>query len=626
MPRRGALSFLLLALSAVVAPARPADSLPLVQPNDNRTPTGHLTAGVLELRLELREARWYPGDETGIHRDVYAFAESGRDPQSSGPLIRVPEGTRIHANIRNFLPAAARLYGLHRHPGDAKDSLLLAAGETREVQFLVGEPGTYLYWAATSDKPIDLREPADTLLSGAFIVDPPGAQPDDRIFVIGIWNKGVSGSPDFEELPTINGKSWPFTERLTHKIGDSTRWRILNPSFSEHAMHLHGFYFTVEGQGDGERYEHFAPDQRHLAVTELINPGHVFEMSWTPSRPGNWLFHCHMVVHIDAPSPPASSTDPGSPDRPPHDHLASMAGLVLGITVEPGAAPAAHATAPAPIVAARKLQLLISDNPGKLPLYHLELNDPKASAPPAGKSPPTTLLGPPIVLTRGELSEIEIKNASSNPTAIHWHGIELESYYDGVVGWTGSGQQRTPPIPPGTSFVARMTPPRAGTFIYHTHWHDKAQLLNGLYGPLIVLEPGQTYDSEHDRVFVLSMGRYAPFGLVLLVNGHPQPDPIELQTGQLYRLRFINICDDAADLRLRLTAKDAPVQWEAVAKDGADLPPQQRKFVTADMAITVGETYDFEYQSPTPGLAELKVWEPSFPSSVTQPLNFATAK
>ena len=74
----------------------------------------------------------------------------------------------------------------------------------------------------------------------------------------------------------------------------------------------------------------------------------------------------------------------------------------------------------------------------------------------------------------------------NNPTAIHWHGIELESYYDGVPGWTGSGQHSTPVIAPGTSFVARMAPPRAGTFIYHTHWHDKTQLLNGIYGPLNV--------------------------------------------------------------------------------------------------------------------------------------------
>lgn len=79
---------------------------------------------------------------------------------------------------------------------------------------------------------------------------------------------------------------------------------------------------------------------------------------------------------------------------------------------------------------------------------------------------------------------------------MHWHGIELESYYDGVPGWTGRGPQVTPVIAPGEEFVARFAPPRAGTFIYHTHWHDIVQLAGGLAGPLVVLEPGEEFDAE----------------------------------------------------------------------------------------------------------------------------------
>jgi FtsP/CotA-like multicopper oxidase with cupredoxin domain len=215
---------------------------------------------------------------------------------------------------------------------------------------------------------------------------------------------------------------------------------------------------------------------------------------------------------------------------------------------------------------------------------------------------------------------------SGNPTAIHWHGIELESYYDGVAGWTGSGQQITPPVEPGSSFAARMTPPRAGTFIYHTHWHDNAQILNALYGPLIVLEPGQKYDPEHDKTFVFSMGKPDPWGFMLLINGHPQPDPVELHTATRYRLRLINITDNAADLRVRLTNKGTPVQWKVIAKDGTDLPPAQLKSSTADMGITVGETYDVEFQAETPGLADLEIRQPSFPTPVTLPLKFVEAK
>jgi FtsP/CotA-like multicopper oxidase with cupredoxin domain len=46
-------------------------------------------------------------------------------------------------------------------------------------------------------------------------------------------------------------------------------------------------------------------------------------------------------------------------------------------------------------------------------------------------------------------------------------------------------------IKPGGSFVVRFTPPRAGTFMYHTPLNDEAQISSGLYVPLIVVEPGK---------------------------------------------------------------------------------------------------------------------------------------
>ena len=50
-----------------------------------------------------------------------------------------------------------------------------------------------------------------------------------------------------------------------------------------------------------------------------------------------------------------------------------------------------------------------------------------------------------------------------------------------------------------------MMPPRAGTFIYHTHWHSDAQLAGGLYGPLIALEPGERYDPDSDHIVILGL-------------------------------------------------------------------------------------------------------------------------
>ena len=108
---------LLVLFSAWASPAENS-SLPLVMANDNRTPAGELKNGVLNLRLELRQGRWYPEDEGGGYRDVYAYAEEGHAPQSSGPLIRVPQGTQIHATIHNTLPLPVVV-----KPVDADNSL-----------------------------------------------------------------------------------------------------------------------------------------------------------------------------------------------------------------------------------------------------------------------------------------------------------------------------------------------------------------------------------------------------------------------------------------------------------------------------------------------------------------------
>lgn len=610
--RNGFIGFCLL-LACGTCAAKP---LPTVAANDNRTPAGVLRDGALNVQLELREGRWYPEKDDGPYRDVYAFAEAKHAPQASGPLIRVPEGTKIRATIRNALPVAAKVYGLHTHPGDSKDALTLAPGETRELEFLAGDRGAYLYWATTSDHTLLNREGPESELSGAFVVDAPGERPDDHIFVVDMWNDPET----HQQIATFNGKSWPYTDRLMLDVAKTYRWRIINASADTHAMHLHGFYFKREGAGDGERYEQIPEDRRREVVTEPIDAGHVFDMSWTPDRAGNWLFHCHMMVHMMPPRV-LYPKDDHSAGHEEHEHTAGMGGLVIGLTVRP------DRNAPTLVAAkdSRKLQLEISENADKIPLYRVAVNDPKVVATPDPDQPPH-LLGPPLVLTRGEETEIEVKNMTTSPTAIHWHGIELESYYDGVPGWTGSGGRLSPPVAPGSSFVARMAPPRAGTFIYHTHWHDRQQLLNGMYGPLIVLEPGQAFDPEHDKIFIVSIGDYAPFGEMMLINGSPGPIPVALKVGTRYRLRFINITVNDSDVRVKLASKQVPVEWKIVAQDGAELPQALQTLAPADVALPVGSTLDVEYQSDVEGYVEMQVASPGFQGLVMQPLDFVAAQ
>jgi manganese oxidase len=598
-----------------------SEQLPLsaIVANDNRASAGNFKDGVLELHLELRQARWYAEAPDGVYEEVYAFAEQGHSPQSPGPLLRMSEGTTVHVTIHNSLPSAAKVYGLHSHPGDPEAAMQVNAGESREMRFDAGARGTYMYWATTSGAHLDRseeRQGEETLLTGAFIVDPPGTRQQDRILVITTWEKIDFSTGQGGMILAINGKSWPATERLTYKVGETVHWRVINATSAAHAMHLHGFFFNVDGVGDLAHFVRYAEPQRRKAVTEGVEPGHSFDMTWTPDRAGNWLFHCHMIGHMSTQLTLHPATSKPAADTAEHDRSSGMGGLVMGITVVPNGN---KESAPAEVKNARKLQLVISENPEKVPLFRLDLND---SAVPRNlndeKQP--ALIGPPIILTRGEPAEIEVKNQSSSPTAIHWHGMELESYYDGVPGWSGSGGQTTPAIAPGTSFVARMTPPRAGTFIYHSHWHDQTAIHNGLYGPLIVVEPGQKFDADTEHIFLFSVGVYRPLGFMMLINGHPAPDPLMLHRGRSYRFRLINITDEGADLRVRLVSSNKILSWKVVARDGADLPPAQVVTSDADMNLPVGSTCDVEITLENPGVNELQISSRDLLSMTMYPL------
>lgn len=597
--------FLLLVYTASVAADAP--DLPVVAANDNRTSAGELKNGKLTLRLELRRARWYPDRDTGPSIALHAFGEAGKAPQLPAPLIRVPQGTEIIATVQNLLPAAVTVYGLHSHVANANDTFEVAAGATREVRFKVGPAGTYTYWATTSHAKLEARLPDDMQLSGAFVVDPPGKVAADRIFVLGLW------IPDTKVLAknvaSINGKSWPYTEPLSARIGETASWRVINGSIVAHAMHLHGFYFQVGSLGDGQTDTLYASDRRPSVVTQHVPPGGTMSMAWAPDREGTWLFHCHMAVHMSPHMVIPGDTDPTAHTEHA-DASGGMGGLVLGVKVTGETAKAPRG----PAADIRQLKLVMSERETGWPRFKLDLQDALfAGAKPVETTTivPPPVFGPLIVLTRGQPAEIEVVNNFKDSTAIHWHGMELESLYDGVPGISGDSHQTTPPILPGASFVAKFTPRRAGTFMYHTHWHDEEQIVSGVYGPLIVLEPGDKFDPVREKIFLFSTGSMPrPLVPALLLNGTPQPFRMRLRTGEKYRFRMINITDNGVEMQVSLSEAGRPVQWKAVAKDGAELPAPLATAIPARGVLTVGETRDFEYQSSSPAQLQMEAFLP----------------
>ena len=607
--------------AAAVAVAAAGQFLPVIRSNQNHHPAGELRNGVLTLQLEVGKGIWHPESEDGSALPIYAFGQAGQALQNPGPLIRVPQGTEIHVSVHNTLPLPISVYGLAEPGAGDRQALHLAPGATQSAIFKARTPGVYFYWGATHSTELSTRRGADSQLNGAIVVDPPGRSPKDEIFVISVMANGPPAVAD-EILASINGKSWPYTERFQYAIGEPVKWRWINASDEAHALHLHGFYYRVDAFNRDGRIENYSGNLRPRVVTQQIRQGETFDMSWSPERAGRWLFHCHMLAHMVPPTLPSDAL-PNSAAAHAEEHAAhdamGMGQLILGVTVpaRPGD------PAPPPWHADRHLRLVISDPANRDSPYALQLSESAQAT--AGTAKPK-LMGPPIVLRRGEPVEIEVVNHLPQPTAIHWHGIELESYYDGVPGWSGAATEITPPIAPGASFIARMAPPRAGTFIYHTHWHDASQLTRGIYGPLIVLPPAEKFDPASDLIFLFSAGEFDTLGPMFLVNGRPQLPALRLQTGKRYRLRLINISPDNVATQVSLHDGHGPVQWQIIAKDGADLAPEAIKSTAAEMPITVGETYDAEFETDAPKELLLDFYLPGPKVHTTETLVFAPAK
>lgn len=591
----------ILATPSLTPVAQARSDFERVSINDNRVPAGTLVGNTLTIHLEARLGQWRPDGETGLPVTVKAFAVAGGPLQVPGPLFRVPEGTQIRALVRNRLNEPMAIHGLYARPGDVGDHKLIPPGETREFTFASGVPGTYYYWAAAdAATPLNQRRGIDTQLTGAFVIDPAGRAPADRVLLISSWGNDVpAGQPGGVFRFAINGRSWPHTERLAYAVGETVRMRIINGGAAVHPMHLHGFYFNVDSRGVEDKDTGYGTSSSpRIAVTERLAPGQSFALTWKPTRPGNWLFHCHDNVHLDYGgnldgSPPATA---GAHKHVANHALEMMAGPVMGIAVTGKSLEGDRGRG----VKRRKMRLIAEVDDGgtsEEPAFGYVLDAGTDGVP--ARQP--YLPGPTLLLKKGEPVTITVVNRLPEPTAVHWHGIELESYYDGVPDYAGEGRRTAPPIAPGKSFEARFTPPRSGTFIYHTHLDDTRQQRAGLTGALLVVDDPLRYDPSRDFVMLITVPRKAADNAVVLINGSSSPPARTLRVGQTYRFRFINVHTFRPSMRMRLLKDTMLQRWRAIAKDGMDLPPDLVVEAPSEVQMGNGETYDFEYVPTTPG-------------------------
>jgi FtsP/CotA-like multicopper oxidase with cupredoxin domain len=567
--------------AALPCPPDSVDSAPIAAANNGTMPAGVVFADTLDVQLDIRVATLLPEGDEGARLDVVTFGESGIGPSVPGPLVRAPAGTTVLARVCNTLPDTVWLVGL----ADRGDTVVAPPGFTVESVFTLDAPGIRVYRGVTREDTVFRPFGPSATLAGAIVADGPDRW-GDRVLVITDWAPESDGD---RFALQVNGLSWPHTERFRHAVGDTVRWIVVNASPVEHPMHLHGFHFLVSARSSAAYDSLYSADRRRLAVTELLLMDESMALEWVPERGGRWLFHCHIASHMD------DVQRSWMLGLDPSDQIAmhttnhaetAMAGLVVGIEVTGD--PAMGLADGAPV---RRERLVVNDRPGVYPDgdpglgFVLQRGDEPA---------PDSIVvpGPPIVLVRGEPAEINVVNRTATPTSVHWHGLEIESFFDGVPGWTGDVRRTTPLIAPGDSFLVRLAPPRAGTYIYHSHADELRQLGSGLFGPVVVLDPAQTFDPATDHFLIFSMaGPNLDIAPIVANNG---ADPVlDLEAGRTHRIRIINItADDLVGLEIH--DADGPVSWRIVAFDGADAPPALRTAQPASLITGPGETVDVE--------------------------------
>tara|TARA_B100000945_G_scaffold320738_1_gene331822 strand:- start:3647 stop:5746 length:2100 start_codon:yes stop_codon:yes gene_type:complete len=229
-------------------------------------------------------------------------------------------------------------------------------------------------------------------------------------------------------------------------------------------------------------------------------------------------------------------------------------------------------------------------------------------------------------------------------SSIHWHGLLLPNFYDGVP------YLSTPPIEPGKTLKYEFAIKQNGTYWYHSHTMLQEQ--SGIYGPFVI-QPKEKTDLEYDKELVLLLsdwtnekprdvqrflkrgtewynirkGTATPLNQVIargalgaqvdfwrqrmegadiadiyypafLINGEEKIEYPEFKPGEKVRLRII---DGSASTSFWMTfGGEDPLM---VAADGKDVVPVRKN----KTFIGVAETYDFIVTIPDNGKLEYKI-------------------
>ncbi len=260
---------------------------PILEPTilDDGTKLFELTAAITKWEVS-------PGEF------VDAWTYNGVVP---GPQIKVDVGDKVQVQLTNNTPLGTDIHWHGIHTPNDQDGVSpftqepILNGETYTYEFVADEPAIGMYHAHLHSQTSVINGmfaaftigeapvPYGETISGVTI-------PDEIDFAVDqpmvLNDAGVIGL-------TLNGKSFPATEKLVMDEGDWGHITYYNEGLTAHPMHLHQFPQLVYAK-DG-----IPLDSPYWADTINVAPGERYSVIFNASDAGAWVYHCHILTHVE---------------------------------------------------------------------------------------------------------------------------------------------------------------------------------------------------------------------------------------------------------------------------------------------------------------------------------------
>lgn len=260
-------------------------------------------------RAEQREFKMTIDEVTinvapGFSTNVFAF--NGQVP---GPLLHVREGDDVTVHVTNntSLSHTIHWHGINQIGSWKSDGVpgvtqkAIEPGETYTYKFKVDRPGSLWYHCH-----VNVWEHVATRgMWGPLIVDPKKSTAEEKkvtkdvIMMMSTWQSaygsvyGKGGAPtDVSDYFSVNAKSFPMSQPIRVKKGDTVRFRMYGAGDDMHELHLHG-HDQLFSFKDG-----YALPTPHFVDTVPVGPGERYDTIVQMNNPGLFIFHDHVDRHI----------------------------------------------------------------------------------------------------------------------------------------------------------------------------------------------------------------------------------------------------------------------------------------------------------------------------------------